>query len=322
MTAITVFRPSVRARIPAASITLVDFYVREAIRDFCRQSTIWRDWLTNIDLIPAQGDITGATQANPVVVTAVAHGRSASDVLRVASIGGMTEINDLYFTIANPATDTFELSGIDGTAYTAYTSGGVWKTRDMPEYALTPPSGSLIVKPTVVRYRRVPTADYVRLEPTAENEMDTQNMNWRSRGGSYGRATDSCASSCSNSDYDRSWRTHGAEPTYFLPDTETIQLSWRPVEAVTDGLRIKAVLQPTQSAATVPDFLYNDWQNVIRDGALGELYAMVNEPWGDIRMAGLYEGRFQDGWKEALRKVESSHTNKAHGSQGSIGAYT
>lgn len=68
--------------------------------------------------------ITGATQANPVVITATAHGYSNGDEVHISGIVGMTELNGLRFTIANSTANTFELSGIDGTAYTAYTSGG------------------------------------------------------------------------------------------------------------------------------------------------------------------------------------------------------
>jgi hypothetical protein len=74
--------------------------------------------------------ITGITQANPVVVTATAHGFSNGDDIDLSDIAGMTELNDRRFTIANVAANTFELTdidtgaNIDGTAYTAYESGG------------------------------------------------------------------------------------------------------------------------------------------------------------------------------------------------------
>jgi hypothetical protein len=69
--------------------------------------------------------ITGATQANPVVVTAIGHGKSNGDKVAILSVGGMTELNGNVYTVANATTNTFELSGINGTGYTTYTSGGV-----------------------------------------------------------------------------------------------------------------------------------------------------------------------------------------------------
>lgn len=74
--------------------------------------------------------ITGATVANPVVITATSHGYSNGDMVYIASVGGMTEINARFFLVSNSTANTFELQSpygagnIDGTGYTAYTSGG------------------------------------------------------------------------------------------------------------------------------------------------------------------------------------------------------
>jgi hypothetical protein len=68
--------------------------------------------------------ISAATQANPVVITAAAHGLANSDEIGIFSVAGMVELNGNGYTVANVTTDTFELSGINGTGFTAYTSGG------------------------------------------------------------------------------------------------------------------------------------------------------------------------------------------------------
>lgn len=68
--------------------------------------------------------ITGATQANPCVITSVAHGYSNGDEVTISGVGGMTQLNGLVFTIANVTANTFELVGIDSTGYGAYTAGG------------------------------------------------------------------------------------------------------------------------------------------------------------------------------------------------------
>jgi len=71
-----------------------------------------------------QGSISNITQANPAVVTVTAHGYSNGDEIYIRSVVGMTELNGRTFTIANVTANTFELSGEDSTAYTAYSSGG------------------------------------------------------------------------------------------------------------------------------------------------------------------------------------------------------
>ena len=75
-------------------------------------------------LTEATTAITGITQANPAVVTAASHGLSNGDRVFIASVAGMTEVNNKEFTVANKTTNTFELSGIDSSAFTAYSSGG------------------------------------------------------------------------------------------------------------------------------------------------------------------------------------------------------
>lgn len=71
--------------------------------------------------------ITGITQANPAVVTySGADTFSNGDRVWISGVVGMTQVNNLEFTVANVNTgaNTFELSGINSTAYTAYASGG------------------------------------------------------------------------------------------------------------------------------------------------------------------------------------------------------
>jgi hypothetical protein len=67
--------------------------------------------------------ITGITQANPGVVTAVAHGYTTGDRVRLKAISGMTELNDYTVTVTVLTADTFSI-GINTAGYTAYTSGG------------------------------------------------------------------------------------------------------------------------------------------------------------------------------------------------------
>jgi hypothetical protein len=68
--------------------------------------------------------ITGITKANPAVVTCNSHGFSNGDVIKIKNVEGMTEVNEYTYTVANKTTNTFELSGVNSTSYTTYTSGG------------------------------------------------------------------------------------------------------------------------------------------------------------------------------------------------------
>lgn len=101
--------------------------------------------------------VTGATKANPCVVTCVGHGFSNGDKVTFQNIGGMTQLNwagTNTYTVANKTDDTFELSGIDSSAYGNYTTGGTahngegswataWHTLAIALY-IQPASGDII----------------------------------------------------------------------------------------------------------------------------------------------------------------------------------
>jgi hypothetical protein len=73
--------------------------------------------------------ITSITAENPPVVTAAGHSLVNGNKVRIFGVEGMTEVNKgltSAYTVANAdiGAGTFELSGIDGSAWTAYDSGG------------------------------------------------------------------------------------------------------------------------------------------------------------------------------------------------------
>lgn len=68
--------------------------------------------------------ITAATQTNPVQITVAGHGRTTGDVVRISGVVGMTQLNDRMFALTVVSANTLALTGTDGTAFTAYTSGG------------------------------------------------------------------------------------------------------------------------------------------------------------------------------------------------------
>ena len=69
-------------------------------------------------------NITAITKANPAVVTSNSHGFSNGDRVFISGVVGMTEVNNREFTVAGATTNTFELSGINSSAFTTYSSGG------------------------------------------------------------------------------------------------------------------------------------------------------------------------------------------------------
>ncbi len=73
---------------------------------------------------------SGATKANPVVVTASGHGLKEGQQVTITGVSGMTQLNGNVYTVRNPSSTTIELYDTDGTtsingsAFGTYSSGG------------------------------------------------------------------------------------------------------------------------------------------------------------------------------------------------------
>lgn len=72
----------------------------------------------------AAKNITAISATSPCIATSTAHGLTNGDIVTLAAVGGMTQLNGNTVTIGNVTANTFALVGIDATAYTTYTSGG------------------------------------------------------------------------------------------------------------------------------------------------------------------------------------------------------
>lgn len=95
------------------------------------------DWtFADVTFVPALGQVasasatvTGATKTNPVVITAAAHGLVDGDAFSLSDVAGMTQLNGKLYIASAVTTDTIALldkdgDAVDGTAFTAYASGG------------------------------------------------------------------------------------------------------------------------------------------------------------------------------------------------------
>lgn len=123
------------------------------VRDEVLAAHPWNFALARALLFEATKAITGITAANPPVVTSAAHGFANGDRVYIQDVVGMSQVNGQSFLVANQATNTFELQdpdtglNVDGSSYTAYSSGGtaqvIPKNAWARRYAL--PSGCLRV---------------------------------------------------------------------------------------------------------------------------------------------------------------------------------
>jgi hypothetical protein len=92
--------------------------------------------LTHQDYVCLQGaqltgTVTGATQANPCVITSNGHNLQTGDrVTFNDDVGGMTQLRGNSYVVTRVSANTFSLSSLtattDSTGFSAFTSGGTW----------------------------------------------------------------------------------------------------------------------------------------------------------------------------------------------------
>jgi Flp pilus assembly protein TadG len=76
-----------------------------------------------------QKTVSGATKANPVVITATGHGFANGDTVMITGVSGMTQVNGVAYKVAGVSTNTFQLqtpagANVNGTSFSSYSSGG------------------------------------------------------------------------------------------------------------------------------------------------------------------------------------------------------
>ena len=74
------------------------------------------------------GMITGATQADPCVITSVGHGLASTEKIKITGVTGMTDLNDTDYFVDVLTPDTFALytdvglsTAVDSTGFDAFT---------------------------------------------------------------------------------------------------------------------------------------------------------------------------------------------------------
>jgi len=94
----------------------------------------WTTWVTDT-YIPAAANaipLTDVTNADPAVVTSVAHGLSNGNVIILMGVSGIvnntqndrSSLNELQFTVAGVTANTFQLANTNTVSYTSYASDG------------------------------------------------------------------------------------------------------------------------------------------------------------------------------------------------------
>lgn len=91
--------------------------------------------ITNLRWMASQVDVSGITKANPAVVTTASnHGFATGDVIYLANISGMSQVNNKYYKVVYKTATTFSLQttagvNVNSSSYNSYSSSTSDKAR-------------------------------------------------------------------------------------------------------------------------------------------------------------------------------------------------
>jgi hypothetical protein len=108
-------------------------------------------WYHQTKIAAESYTITGASKADPCVLTITSHGFKTGDRTKIASVAGMTELNGNWYTVTNVSANTVSLDNTDSTSYTTYTSGGAASTA-LPFNGVFDP---IIIEAVSIRFQNI-----------------------------------------------------------------------------------------------------------------------------------------------------------------------
>lgn len=107
----------------------------------------------------------------------------------------------------------------------------------------------------------------------------------------------------------RDWITQTGTPLYFTQlDPDNLRLVPKPSTDFPKGLTLRIAYKPDRNANTVPDWLYQQYAEVIAAGAIGRLAGTRALPCFDPAVAQYYLQQFTSGTDRALNEADKSFT--------------
>ena len=166
------------------------------------------------------------------------------------------------------------------SSWLTYTPAAIDIVAGTSEYALTPPTGSLVSD--------VLWAAHNDQNLTAKTEAQLDMLSG-------------------------TWRTDSGDPVYYTfisRATRIIRLVPTPTTALTGGLKLRYAIKPTPTATTVDDTVFEEWHEYIAAGALMRLLEIKDKPWSSQAEADRQLGIFAAGVMLAKSRAAASNLKR------------
>ncbi len=157
---------------------------------------------------------------------------------------------------------------------------GVTVYADEPCYSFGAPEGARVIQATEVYINGM------KLIQTSLHDLTVLEPEWRAR--------------------ESTLPTH-----YFMNDAQSIQLVGKPTEDIPESLDIYVALKPSRDSNICPEFLLEDWGEVIAAGAILRLMQMAKKTWSDTTTVANYLRTFKVGITTARHKTIKSRQLRA-----------
>lgn len=280
-TNISSWRPRILRNVSKCPASIIDETVLDILRDFCEHTKIWTEQLPVIELVAYTSEYA-LTSAN-------------------GDIAGITHAeidNTPILPISERILDEKDSGWRDKTAVT--------------------PTHYLMDHDRTIRLVYMPNEDSTAHFTLSDLTFDATSNTIASTAGGFttnGLTSGHTVTVSGTTSNDRNFKITSATDVLLTVEGGVTDEGTADASATftVKGLSVWVALKPTLDATTIEDFIYEDYLEVIADGARGMLFGMAGQPWANGELATYYTKRYQAYRNRAANRKRLGLTNAASG---------
>lgn len=280
-TNISSWRPRILRNVSKCPASIIDETVLDILRDFCEHTKIWTEQLPVIELVAYTSEYA-LTSANGDIV-GITH----------AEID-----NTPILPISERILDEKDSGWRDKTAVT--------------------PTHYLMDHDRTIRLVYMPNEDSTAHFTLSDLTFDATSNTIASTAGGFttnGLTSGHTVTVSGTTSNDRNFKITSATDVLLTVEGGVTDEGDADASATftVKGLSVWVALKPTLDATTIEDFIYEDYLEVIADGARGMLFGMAGQQWANGELATYYTKRYQAYRNRAANRKRLGLTNAASG---------
>lgn len=280
-TNISSWRPRILRNVSKCPVSIIDETVLDILRDFCEHTKIWTEQLPVIELVAYTSEYA-LTSANGDIV-GITH----------AEID-----NTPILPISERILDEKDSGWRDKTAVT--------------------PTHYLMDHDRTIRLVYMPNEDSTAHFTLSDLTFDATTNTIASTAGGFttnGLTSGHTVTVSGTTSNDRNFKITSATDVLLTVEGGVTDEGTADASATftVKGLSVWVALKPTLDATTIEDFIYEDYLEVIADGARGMLFGMAGQQWANGELATYYTKRYQAYRNRAANRKRLGLTGAASG---------